>query len=317
MLHMFLIFSETKSTLQLHPMLKEGCCMGIIFLFVITELVHSSLREAKRKKSSFDLGRFWGLSQALFPLPFFVKGLSPGAKKVVLGPYQIVFQVSILFVVLHLNLQTSMTLNSSNIRSQRMVRILRCSHTNLQQLQEALDTWKKTNIKKHSAWPKMAKPFHLTYAPSWEVQQIWAKPLAYFAKALYREEDPLGEFMAFATISPVLVAQLPQEITFVWKADKSKNYPRFGLGVAFLTTRQLTWAFGWPILKNRRRTSSNDVMQLKLTSAQLVFSGLQTLRCSLFGFLIVDLACSLLKKIINQRESQAIYGNPFETHAGW
>lgn len=68
---------------------------------------------------------------------------------------------------------------------------------------------------------------------------------------LFEEEDPLGELMAFMTISPVLVA--------------------FGLGVAFLVTRQLPWAW------------------------------------SLLGALVVDGLCSLLKKVIDQPRPPGSY----------
>lgn len=83
----------------------------------------------------------------------------------------------------------------------------------------------------------------LDTAASWcfAMSNLKAFKLTY---ALYREEDPLGEFMAFMTISPVLVA--------------------FGLGVAFLVTRQLPWAW------------------------------------SLLGALLTDVLCSVLKKVINQ-----------------
>lgn len=68
---------------------------------------------------------------------------------------------------------------------------------------------------------------------------------------LFEKEDPLGEIMAFLTISPVLVA--------------------FGLGVAFLVTQQLPWAF------------------------------------SLLGALVIDGLCSVLKKVINEPRPPGSY----------
>ena len=61
---------------------------------------------------------------------------------------------------------------------------------------------------------------------------------------LYEAEDPWGEVFAFLTVSPVLIA--------------------FSLGVCFLITRQVAWAW------------------------------------SLLGALQVDVACSVLKKIIQE-----------------
>mmetsp|Transcript_36144 Transcript_36144/g.83295 ORF Transcript_36144/g.83295 Transcript_36144/m.83295 type:complete len:199 (+) Transcript_36144:51-647(+) len=72
-----------------------------------------------------------------------------------------------------------------------------------------------------------------------------------FTYVLYREDDPLGKYMAAITLSPMLIA--------------------FGLGSAFLVTRQLPWMW------------------------------------SLLGILMMDGICLVLKELINQPRPEGSY----------